>query len=233
VRGILNPAHPRERNLNLNNLGDDLVGEHLSLGLNLGGGLSLGGVELGDGGGNLHVDVSLGLGGGIGDVGIHLGLGGGNLLADRGAGVGDELLLLGDEVSDRGGVVTDGSELGADELVTVIDGLADGAEDGLVEDHHEEEELGGDDGEGKVEVENLTGLASEGGEGDEGVRGEAGEDGLAGELDLAEGSEDIASLGLHGGSDGGARAHSLAGGDLSTDKELAVNGGDSGHFYDD
>ena len=48
-----------------------------------------------------------------------------------------------------------------------------------------------------------------------------------------EGSEDIASLGLHGGSDGGARAHSLAGGDLSTDKELAVNGGDSGHFYDD
>ena len=90
-----------------------------------------------------------------------------------------------DEVSNLVGVVTHGSELGADELVTVINGLADGAEDGLVEDHHEEEELGGDDGEGKVEVENLTGLASEGGEGDEGVRGEAGEDSLAGELDLA------------------------------------------------
>ena len=48
-----------------------------------------------------------------------------------------------------------------------------------------------------------------------------------------EGSEDVASLGLHGGSDGGAGAHGLAGGDLGTDKELAVNGGDSGHFYDD
>ena len=87
-----------------------------------------------------------------------------------------------DEVSNLVGVVTHGSELGADELVTVINGLADGAEDGLVEDHHEEEELGGDDGEGKVEVENLAGSPAKE-EGDGGVPAKP-VNSLAGELTL-------------------------------------------------
>lgn len=94
-----------------------------------------------------------------------------------------------DELGNGVGVVTHGSELGADELVAVVDRLADGAEDGFVEDHHKEEELGSDDGEGEVEVEDLTGLAREGGERDERVSGEAGEGSLAGELDLAASTE--------------------------------------------
>lgn len=92
-----------------------------------------------------------------------------------------------DEIRDGGGVVAHGRELVADEVVAVVERLAHGTEDGLVQDHHEEEELRGDDGEGKVEVENLTGLARERGERDDGVghRGEdGGLDGL-GELNLA------------------------------------------------
>ena len=45
-----------------------------------------------------------------------------------------------DEVRDGGGVVTHGGELVADERVAVVERLAHGTEDGLVQDHHEEQE---------------------------------------------------------------------------------------------
>ena len=92
-----------------------------------------------------------------------------------------------DEVRNGGGVVTHGGELVTDERVAVVERLAHGTEDGLVQDHHEEQELGGDDGQGEVEVENLTGLASHGGHRDERV-GHRGDDGglhRLGELHLA------------------------------------------------
>ena len=92
-----------------------------------------------------------------------------------------------DKVRNGGGVVTHGGELVTDERVAVVERLAHGTEDGLVQDHHEQQELGGDDGQGKVEVENLTGLASHGGHRDERV-GHRGDDGglhRLGELHLA------------------------------------------------
>ena len=80
--------------LNLDDLLDDLIGEvdgHL---LHPGGGLGLGGVELGEGERDLNVHLSLSLGGGSGDLSVDERLLRGEVLGDLGAGAGDDGLLL-------------------------------------------------------------------------------------------------------------------------------------------
>ena len=64
-----------------------------------------------------------------------------------------------DKVSNSRRVVANCGELGPDELVTIVECFADRSKNSFVEDHHEKEELGSNDGEGKVEVKYFSGLA--------------------------------------------------------------------------
>jgi len=111
--------------------------------------------------------------------------------------------------------------LRTNELVAIVQRLAHRPEDGLVEDGHQEQELGGDDGQGEIEIEQFTRL---------GVRGRDERGGLRGErerrkLDAVDRGRDL-RLGRGDGGGGGLLRRRRLGDDGDV---RASAGGHEGH----
>jgi len=208
-------------------LGDNVIRELLHLAIEVLKGLLLLGLELGDPGGELSINLGLGGSERGSGLGLSLGLGVGDGLLGISAGGADDGLGLGGNLSDLARVALHVGELAADHTVAVIEGLAHGGEPELVKEHHEEDELGGHDGGGEVEVENLASVSG-GGHGHEHVGERDGSTvaGSGGDLHLADGG-----LGSGDGAhSGGARHGELhrAGGHGGGLQGLALEGGAGG-----
>lgn len=131
-----------------------------------------------------------------------------------------------DERLNLGRVIPDRSELRADELVAIVERLAHRPEHRLVENGHQQEELGGDDGQGEIEIEQFTRLGVRRGRRDGVDEGDRGRDVGLGERHRA-------------GADRGAllRGDRRLGRGLVGDRRLGGGGGhgdareDGGHCF--
>lgn len=147
--------------------GQDLLGELGHLGVESLEGSILLGLEGSESAAELSVNLGLGGGKLLGGLSRDDSLGISHLLLGGGTGLTDDLLGLSLQLGDLTRVVLHHGELLAEGLVTVVEQLADGGEPALLQEDHEEEELGSHHGGGQVEIEDLTGLgvSSEGKDG--------------------------------------------------------------------